>query len=324
MQAAVYRRFGPPEVLAIEDVEKPRPRPDEVLIKIRATTVTSAEAAMRHGEPLWGRVLLGFSGPRKRFRTLGTEVAGEIEGLGSAVTRFRVGDVVFGFAGFAIGANAQWMCLSERASLAHMPREKTFEEAAASVDGASTALFFLRDKAKIRRGQRVLIIGASGSIGTYAVQLARIFGAHVTAVCSGANRDLVRSLGAERVIDYAKEDFTSNGERYDIIFDTVSKSGFSRCKRALTKRGSYLPTTGLHHFARAAWTRIWGGRRVITGMSVDKRAALDFLKPLLESNELRIVIDRRYTLDQIVEAHRHVDSGRKRGNVVVTIPHDAA
>lgn len=323
MKAAVYRRFGPPEVLAIEDVPTPEPGPRDVLVKVRATTVTSAEAAMRRGEPLWGRVIIGFVRPRKRMRTLGIELAGEIAAIGRDVTRFRVGDEVFGFAGFAIGANAQYMCLPERASLAHKPSGKSFEEAAAAVDGASTALYFLRDKAAVTSGQRVLVIGASGSIGTYAVQLARMFGADVTAVCSTANTGLVASLGAHRVVDYTQEDFTQLGEQWDVVFDTVGKSSFAHCKHALTRRGCYVPTTGLLNYARAGWTRLWRGRRVLAGMSVEKNAALEFLRPLLASNELRIVIDRRYALDDIVEAHRLVDSGRKRGNVVVTVPHDS-
>ena len=319
MKAVVYTRFGPPEVLAVEEVAKPTPRADEVLVRVHATTVTSAEAAMRRGEPLWGRVILGFFRPRKRMRTLGTELAGVIESVGESVTRFRPGDEVFGFAGFSIGANAEYMRLRERGSLALKPRNRTFEEAAAAVDGASTALYFLRDKAAIRRDQRVLVVGASGSIGTYAVQLARYFGAHVTAVCSMGNADLVRSLGAHEVVDYTREDFTRNGKTYDIIFDTVGKSSFRRCQGSLTPSGCYLPTTGLFNYVLSAWTRLWGGKRVRTGMSVDKRDALEFLRPLIEADALRVVIDRRYEIDDIVEAHRYVDSGRKRGNVVVTV-----
>ena len=319
MKAVVYTRFGPPEVLTIEDVAKPTPKADEVLVRVHATTVTSAEAAMRRGEPLWGRVILGFFRPRKRMRTLGTELAGVIESVGESVTRFRPGDEVFGFAGFNIGANAEYMRLPERGSLALKPRNKTFEEAAAAVDGASTALYFLRDKAGIRRAQRVLVIGASGSIGTYAVQLARHFGAHVTAVCSTGNAELVRSLGAHEVVDYTREDFTHNGDTYDIVFDTAGKSSFARCRGSLTPTGCYLPTTGLYNYVLSAWTRVRGGKRVRTGMSVDKRDALEFLRPLIEAGELRIVIDRRYEIDDIVEAHRYVDTGRKRGNVVVTV-----
>jgi NADPH2:quinone reductase len=319
MKAVTYSRFGPPDVLAVEDVAEPTPRANEVLVEIHATTVTSAEAAMRRGEPLWGRVIIGFFAPRKRMRTLGIELAGVVAAVGERVTRFRPGDEVFGFAGFNIGANAEFMCLRETSSLALKPRNKSFEESAAAVDGASTALYFLRDKARIEPGQRVLIIGASGSIGTYAVQLARHFGAHVTAVCSTGNVELVESLGAHAVVDYTREDFTTRGETWDIVFDTVGKSAFARCKGSLTPTGCYVATTGLFNYVLAAWTRLRGGKRVITGMSVDKREALEVLRPLLESGELRIVIDRRYTLDQIVEAHRYVDTGHKRGNVVITV-----
>ena len=324
MRAAVYTWFGSPEVLELRDIPKPTPARDEVLVRVRATTVTSAEAAMRRGQPLWGRVVIGLFRPRARMRVLGIELAGVIESVGAAVTRFAPGDEVFGFAGFSIGANAEYMCLRETASLALKPAGKSFEESAAAVDGASTALFFLRDKADIRAGQRVLVVGASGSIGTYAVQLARHFGAEVTGVCSTANADLVTSLGAHRIVDYTREDFTKSGERWDIVFDTVGKSSFSRCKGVLGDRGCFVATTGLHNYLLAAWTRLQGGKRVLTGMSVDKTAALPFLRDLIEAGALRIVIDRRYTLDEIVEAHRYVDSGRKRGNVVVTVQSAAA
>ena len=319
MKAVVYRRFGPPEVLAVEDVPKPRPRDDEVLIAVRATTVTSAEVAMRRGEPLWGRVILGFVRPRKRMRTLGIELAGVIESVGKDVTRFAPGDEVFGFAGFSIGANAEYMRLPEKGSLARKPTNKSFEECAAAVDGPSTALYFLRDKAAVQRGHKVLVIGASGSIGTYAVQLARHFGAEVSAVCSTANVELVKSLGAHRVIDYKREDFTKLGETWDVVFDTVGRSSFTRCRESLAPHGCYVATTGLHNYVWAGWSRLWGGKRVITGMSVDKSAALPLLKELIEADALRIVIDRRYTMDEIIEAHRYVESGRKRGNVVVTV-----
>lgn len=319
MRAAVYTKFGPPEVLELRDVPKPAPASDEVLIRVHATTVTSAEAAMRRGEPLWGRVVLGIFRPRLRMRVLGIELAGVIESVGARVTRFAPGDQVFGFAGFSIGANAEYMCLRETASLARKPLDKSFEECAAAVDGASTALLFLRDKAGIRAGQRVLVIGASGSIGTYAVQLARHFGAEVTGVCSTANADLVTSLGAHRIIDYAREDFTKSGETWDIVFDTVGKSSFSRCKSVLSDHGCFLATTGLHNYLLAAWTRLRGGKRVLTGMSVDKTHALPLLTELIGTGALRVVIDRRYTLEEIVAAHRYVDTGRKRGNVVVTV-----
>jgi len=320
MRAAVFTRFGPPDVLGVREVDRPSPKDHEVLIRVRATTVTSAESGMRQGRPLWGRAIIGFIAPRKRIRTLGIELAGEVAAVGKDVTRFRPGDRVFGFTGFGAGANAEYTCMRERGSLALMPDNTTFEQAAAAVDGSSTALYFLRDKAGIQSGQRVLVIGASGSIGTYAVQLAKHFGAHVTGVCSTRNVDLVQSLGADEVVDYTATDFTQGDERYDIVFDTVGKSSFRRCRRVLTRTGLYLPTTGLANMVWAATSAVSGGPKVKTGMSVEKKEALAFLRDLIGAGQLRVVIDRTYPLEEIAEAHRYVDQGRKRGNVVVTIP----
>lgn len=289
------------------------------MIRIRATTVTSAETGMRQGKPYWGRIIIGFRGPRRKLRTLGLELAGEVESVGNGVSRFKPGDKVFGFTGFAVGANAEYRCLPEQASITRMPTGVTFEQAAAAVDGPSTALFFLRDKAKVQPGQRVLIIGASGSIGTYAVQLAKHFGAHVTGVCSGRNADLVLSLGADAVIDYTREDFTAQAERYDVVFDTVGKSSYPAARRVLKKSGCYLPTTGLVNYWHAILAALSGGPKVRNGMSVNKTEALPFLRDLIEEGKLRIVIDRSYALEEIVQAHRYVDAGHKVGNVVVTI-----
>jgi NADPH2:quinone reductase len=320
MRAVVYTRFGAPEVLRLVEVPEPVPRRDEVMIRVHATTVTSAEVGMRKGQPAWGRVIIGFTRPRRRMRTLGIELAGEVIAVGRDVTRFRAGDEVFGFAGFRPGANADYMCLPQGASLAIKPVNITFAQAASAVDGASTALYFLRDKAHVQAGQRVLIIGASGSIGTYAVQLAKHFGAHVTGVCSTANVDLVGSLGADAVIDYTHQDFTRGDERYDIIFDTVGKSSYRRCRPVLRDTGYYLPTTGLAvNNLLTAWTALRRGPRVKAGMSVQKHEALVVIRDLVEAEQLRIVVDRTFPLEEIVEAHRYVDTGRKRGNVVVTL-----
>ena len=248
MKAIVYERYGPPEVLQPQEVEKPAPKDNEVLIKVYTTTATAAEGMMRSGKPYWGRIILGLVKPSKKYRILGLELAGEIEAVGKDVSRFKPGDQVYGFRGFGTGALAEYKCMAEKESLALKPANLTYEEAAAVVDGATTALFFLRDKANIQRGQKVLIIGASGSIGTYAVQLASYFGAEVTGVCSTTNLELVKSLGADRVIDYTQEDFTQSSETYDIIFDTVGKSSFSRCKGSLKKNGCYLPTVGLFNY----------------------------------------------------------------------------
>lgn len=319
MRAVIYDAYGPPEVLHPVDLPKPQPRGGEVLIRVHATTVTSAECGMRQGEPRWGRVIIGLRRPRKRFRTLGIELAGQIEAVGPGVSRFRTGDRIFGFAGFSPGANAEYLCLPQSASLAPMPGNLGYAQAAAAVDGATTAWYFLHDLAGVKPGQQVLVVGASGSIGTYAVQLAKHFGARVHGVCSGRNAELVKSLGAERVYDYTVEDFTTSGETYDAVFDTVGRSSFAAGRPVLAPRGSYLPTTGLVNTVHAARTAVTGGKRVRTGMSVRKHAALAALCELIEAGRIRIVIDRRYPLADIVEAHRYVDSGRKVGNVVITV-----
>ncbi|GLY53958.1 NADPH:quinone oxidoreductase [Lentzea sp. NBRC 102530] len=315
----MHTSFGPPDVVQV--VERPIPpvRRGDVLIKVHATTVTSAECAMRRGEPWWGRVILGLRRPRAHLRTLGLEVSGTVEEVGADVTAFSPGDEVFGFTGFAVGAHADYVRLPATGSLAPKPSSSTFVEAAAAVDGATTALFFLRDKAKLRPDQHVLINGASGSIGTYAVQLAKHLGATVTAVCGPSNVDLVRSLGADHVIDYTTHDFTADVGTYDIVFDTVTKSSFRDARRSLRTGGKYLPTTGLTNNLWALWTLLRGGKRVLVGMSVDKRAALPLISSLLESGELRVVVDRTYPLADIASAHRYVDAGHKRGNVVVTV-----
>jgi NADPH2:quinone reductase len=319
MKAIVYEKYGPPDVLQLTEVEKPTPKDNEVLIKVYATTATAAERMMRSGKPFWGRIILGLIKPRKRYRILGLELAGEIEAVGKDVSRFKPGDQVYGFRGFGTGALAEYKCMGEEGSLALKPTNTNYEEAAATVDGATTALFFLRDKANIQRGQKVLIIGASGSIGTYAVQLARCFGADVTGVCSTKNLELVKSLGADKVIDYTQEDFSQSSETYDVIFDTVGKSSFSRCKRSLKKEGCYLPTTGLFNYVLMVWTSLISGKKVISGMSVEKNEALIFIKKLIEAGKIKPVIDKCYPLEQAVEAHRYVDQGHKKGNVVITV-----
>jgi NADPH:quinone reductase-like Zn-dependent oxidoreductase len=276
---------------------------------------------MRSGESVMGRIILGLRKPRRKFRILGTELAGEIESVGKDVKRFRPGDQVYGFRGFGTGTYAEYKCMSENGSLAIKPANLTCEEATAVVDGASTALFFLRDKGNIQSGQKVLIIGASGCIGSFAVQLARHFGAEVTGVCSTTHIELVKSLGADRVIDYTQEDFTQNGETYDLIFDTAGKSSFSRCKRSLKKNGRYLLTTGnmLANYVRTLWTSMIGSQKFVFGLSIEKTEALIFLKELIEAGKIKPVIDRCYPLEQIAEAHRYVEKGHKKGNVVITV-----
>lgn len=325
MRAAAFQRFGPPEVLELCSVATPVPNDCEVRIRVRATTVTAAESAMRRGLPYWGRGLIGLTKPRKRFRVLGNELAGDIDAVGSQVTRFSKGDPVFGFVGLNPGANAEFICLPEKASLAIKPVNRSYEESAAAVDGATTALHFLKDIAEIKAGQRVLVIGASGSIGTYAVQLAKHFGAHVSGVCSATNTELVGSLGADEVIDYATEDFTTSAETYDIIFDTIGKSSFAACKSSLTPAGIFLPTVITpRNLLQRLWSPILRGKHVRGGISFEKNEELIYIKELLEAEELQVVIERTFPLEQIVQAHRHVDSGHKKGNIVISLDHGPA
>ena len=234
--------------------------------------------------------------------------------------RFKKGDQVYGFTGFGLGAYSEYKCMPENGSLVKKPINMTYDEAAAVVDGASTALFFLKDKANIQSGQKVLILGASGSIGTFAVQLAKYFGTEVTGICSTTNLELVKSLGADKVIDYTKEDFTKNGETYDIIFDTVGKSSFSNSKGSLKKNGQYLVTAGgLMSRILMLWTSLVGQKKVISDMSIEKTEALIYIKKLIEAENIKLVVDRRYTLDQIANAHEYVEKGHKRGNILITV-----
>jgi NADPH:quinone reductase-like Zn-dependent oxidoreductase len=323
MQAIVYTTYGSPNVLQLQEVEKPTPKDNEILIRVYATAVTAAHGMMRKGLPFIGRVFIGFTRPTNPI--LGTEVAGTIEAVGKDVTLFKVGDHVFGETGVGGGCYAEYLCLPEGAPLAIKPANLTYGEAAAILDGASTALYFLRDKAHIQSGQSVLINGASGSVGTAAVQLARYFGANVSGVCSTANLELVQSLGADTVIDYTKEDFTKTGQTYDIIFDAVGKSSFSQCRSSLMPDGIYLTTVpSLAIYPQTLWTSKLGGKRAIIAAaglrpSTEKTKSLVFLKELIEAGEITPVIDRSYPLKQTAEAHRYVDKGHKKGNVVITV-----
>ncbi len=319
MKAIVYRKYGSPDVLELREVAKPVPTEDNILIHVHATVVTPADIAFRKGEPFLGRF---FSGLRRPKSIPGVEFAGDVEAVGTDVTLFHKGDQVFGTAGISFGAHAEYLCLSEEGVVTSKPTTMTYEEAVAICDGALTALVFLRDKAHIQRGQKVLINGASGAVGAAAVQLARYFGAEVTGVCSTTNVDMVKSLGADTVIDYTKEDFTKNGETYDIIFDAVGKSSFSRCKGSLTHRGVYLATVPtLAIMLQTVWTSKIGSKKAIfaaTGLKQGKENLI-FLRELVETGKLQAVIDRRYPLEHIAEAHRYVEKGHKKGNVVITV-----
>ena len=278
---------------------------------------------MRKGRPLYGRLFIGLTGPKNPIP--GTDLAGEIEAVGRGVTRFQVGDPVFGATDLGGGCYAEYVCLPQDDVLALKPANMTYEQAAAILEGATTALAFLRDKGHIQSGQRVLINGASGSIGTAAVQLAKYFGAHVTGVCSTANVDMVKSLGADEVIDYTQGDFTRNGQTYDVIFDTVGKSSYARCKGALAEHGVYLnPVLGLPLLLNMLWTSRADGKKALfmaTGLrpANEKKRDLAFLTELVEAGQLRAVVDRRYSLDQAAEAHRYVETGHKKGNIVIAL-----
>jgi len=317
MRAVVHDRYGPPEVLHLEEVEQPVPKNDEVLIRIHATTVNRSDCALRAAEPFFSRFLTGIRRPRQRI--LGSEYAGLVEEAGPGVTEFKVGDAVFGMKPWKFGAHAEFITMQESGPLARMPDGAIFEEAAAVCDGAILTLNCLRP-GRVRTGQSVLVYGASGSMGTAGVQLAKAFGAHVTAVCTTRNFDLVRSLGADEVIDYTQEDFTKSGRTYDVIFDSVGKQSFAGCKTALKPGGVYLPTDGLRNLALATWTSRIGDRKVVFKIppKFTKKDVL-FLKGLMEAGKYRAVIDRRYPLEQVVEATKYVELHQKVGNVVLTV-----
>jgi NADPH:quinone reductase-like Zn-dependent oxidoreductase len=319
MRAVVFERYGPPDVLRLEDIERPVPKDDEVRVKVHATTVSRTDCALRGGEPFISRFVTGVRRPKRKV--LGSDLAGEVEAVGATVTEFELGDRVFGINPWKFGAHAEFICVRANGPLAHMPTGVTFEEAAAVCDGAILALNALRP-ANLQRGQVILIYGASGSIGTAGVQLARNFGANVTAVSSTKNIELVRSLGAGEVIDYTQEDFSKNGQTYDAILDAVGNLSFNRCRGSLKRGGVYLATDGLQNLFLSVWTRI-GDKRVRFSIPprFTKKDVL-FLKQLIEAGGFRAVIDRRYPLEQVVEATRYVETKQKTGNVVLTVSGD--
>ena len=327
MKAIVYTRYGPPEVLQLTEVATPTPKDNEVLIRIHAAAATTTDVNLRGGDKLM-RLVFGLRRPRRPI--LGTEFAGEIAATGKDVRRFNEGEPVFAATGAGFGAYAEYICLPEDGALAPKPANATYEEAAAICEGGLTALPFLRDTGKIQPGQKVLINGASGAVGNAAVQLARAFGADVTGVCGPTSVELVQSLGADSVIDYSKEDFTQTGQTYDIIFNAVGKSSFSRCKDSLTAGGVYLATVpSLALYAHVLRTAKFGGKKArvaATGLRspVEKAKDLLFLKELTVTGKLRPVLDRCNAMDQAAAAHRHVETGHKKGHVVITMDHDGA
>jgi NADPH:quinone reductase-like Zn-dependent oxidoreductase len=329
MKAVVITKYGPPEVLELHEVDKPSPEDNELLIKIYATTVTAGDCEMRSLDvPLGYQLMLrlGFGIRRPRYRIPGTELAGEVEAVGKDVKRFKVGDQVFGSAGLGFGANAEYICLPENpgemeGGVAIKPANMTYEEAATVPFGGRDSLHFLR-LGNIQSSQKVLINGAGGSIGTFAIQLAKHYGAEVTAVDSTAKLDMLRSLGADHVVDYTREDFTQSGEIYDLIFDVVGKISFSRSEKSIVQNGTYLLANPASQMVQGLWTRMTSDKKVIMQTSSGTLADLVFLRELIEAGKLRTVIDRTFPLEQIVEAHRYVAKGGKLGNVVVTVGHN--
>jgi NADPH:quinone reductase-like Zn-dependent oxidoreductase len=320
MRAVVHDRYGPPDVLRVEEVERPVPADDQVLVRVHATTVTRTDCAIRAARPFLWRFFAGLLRPKRRI--LGIELAGEVERVGAAVTGFAVGDHVFGGSAGRFGAHAEYVCVREGAALAHKPAGMTFEEAAAVSDGFVQAVSALRT-GELSEGQRILVYGASGSLGTAAVQLAKHVGAHVTAVCGTKNVELVRALGADEVVDYQQQDDTKNGETYDVILDAVGVHSFFRCRRSVKPGGIFVPTElgwfMLENLLLTLVTKRFGERRVRFGVARWSKQDVLFLKQLIEAGEYRAVIDRSYPLEDVVEATRYVETRQKTGNVVLTL-----
>lgn len=322
MKVIVCTKYGPPDVLKMEEVEKPTPKDNEVLVRIHAATVTAGDCEIRRFQmPTWlwipARIGFGLRGPRKKI--LGQELAGEIEATGKDVKRFRKGDSVFTSTGFSLGAYAEYICISEERVIAKKPSNMTYEEAATIPMGGLIALSYLK-KGNIQNGNKVLINGASGSIGTIAVQFAKYMGAEVTGVCSTGNLNMLRSIGADHVIDYTQEDFTQRGETYDVIFDVVGKSSYSWNLKCLKENGRYLlGNPGLLQMVRGIGTGITSSKKVISGATGEKTEDLIFIKELIGAGKIKAVIDRCYPLKQTAEAHRYVENRHKKGNVVITV-----
>ncbi|PKO98904.1 MAG: NAD(P)-dependent alcohol dehydrogenase [Bacteroidetes bacterium HGW-Bacteroidetes-8] len=322
MKAIVHSKYGPPDELQLKEVQKPVPKENEVLIKIHATTVTTTDCNARNftfvpkSFMFFARLVFGFKTPK--INILGIDLAGEIEAVGKDVKLFKKGDQVFGSPGTKFGAHAEYVCVPEDGALAIKPASMSWEEAAAISLAGNTALFFIRDLAKIQAGQKILIHGASGAIGTYAVQLAKFYGAEVTGVCSSTNAQMVKSLGADKIIDYTKEDFTKTDERYDFVFDVVGKTTFSQCKGILKQKGIYLENNlELKDILIMMWRSLVGGKKIKGGVSIESAENLNFFIELIESGKLKPVIDKTFPLEKTAEAFRYVELGHKKGNVVI-------
>jgi 2-desacetyl-2-hydroxyethyl bacteriochlorophyllide A dehydrogenase len=317
MKAAVYKQYGQPEVLQVKEVEKPIPKNNEILLRVKATAVNSGDVRLRKADPFAVRFIFGLIKPK--INILGSVFSGEVESVGKDVKNFKVGDFVFGHTDMSFGAYAEYKCVPEYESLALKPANITHSEAAAIPFGGVTALHFIK-KANIKPGQKVLIVGASGAVGSAAVQLAKSFGANVTGVCSTANIDLVKSIGADKVIDYTQEDFTKNGETYDVIFDTVKTIPVFRSLKSLNKNGiMILSAAGMQEMLQGLWISMTSNKKTLTGVISHKAADIIFLKALIEAGKFKPVIDRTYPLEQIAEAHAYVEKGHKKGNIIINI-----
>jgi NADPH:quinone reductase-like Zn-dependent oxidoreductase len=317
MKAIVYSKYGPPEVLQLKEVEKPLPKDKEILVKIKATAANSGDCRIRRADPFAVRFFFGLINPK--INILGGVFSGEIEAIGKDVKLYKVGDKVFGSTDLHFGAYAEYICLPESGTLALKPNNLTHTEAAVIPFGGTAALHFLK-KAAIKPGQKVLIVGASGAVGSAAIQLAKCFGVDVTGVCSTLNIDLVKSLGADKVIDYSNEDFTQNGEIYDVIFDTVKTISVSRSLKSLNKKGTMiLSAAGLSEMFQGFWISMTSDIKVLTGVIKLTVENMNFLKELIEAGKMKPVIDKTYPLEQMAEAHAYVDKGHKKGNVAITL-----
>lgn len=317
MKAIVYANYGSPDVLRLRELEKPIPKDNEILVRVFATAVNSGDVRLRKADPFAVRLIFGLMKPK--INVLGSVFSGEIESIGAAVKNFKVGDRVFGHTDMRFGAYAEYISLSENGTIAKKPESISHAEAASIPFGGVTALHFIK-KAKIKPGQKVLVYGASGAVGTAAVQLAKYYGAIVTGVCSTRNIDMVRALGANNVIDYSKEDFTKNGETYDVIFDTVNKIHFGKSLKSLTKNGTMiLSAAEMPQMIRGLWTSMTSSRKVLMGVISHSKEDIELIKEIIEAGKMKPVIDKTYTLEQMAEAHEYVDKGHKKGSVAIKV-----